>query len=196
MNKFILCLLVLMPLSTLVHGQEKKAQDEQIVVAKYDRFKESTTITLSDQRMQRFLKICNLRPYLIASISFKGKVPTDNAPAVELVLVSVNEDWMYIRDHKLYALLDDKPMTMPETTHDGQTWSGGDVFESVYFVLAWDKFVRLCNAHKVEFKLGIKEFELAPVELKALRQVREKYKEMLKDGKEEPKPPKALASLD
>ncbi|MFX0136503.1 MAG: hypothetical protein ACFFDN_22880, partial [Candidatus Hodarchaeota archaeon] len=56
-----------------------------------------------------------------------------------------------------------------------------------YFVLAWDKFVRLCNAQKVEFKLGIKEFELAPVELKALRQVREKYKEMLKDGKEEPK---------
>ena len=182
MNKLISCLLVLALSSTLVYGQERTAQDYQMVVAKYDRFKESTTITLSEQRMQRFISISNLRPYLIASITFKGKVPTDSTPTVGLVLVSINESWKYLKNHELYALVNDKPMTMPETKHNGQVWSGGDVLESVSFVLAWDKFCKLCEAQKIEFKLGTKEFEIARVERVALRKVREMYEEMLKEG--------------
>lgn len=181
MNKLISCLLVLVLSSILFNEQEKNAQDDQMVVANYDRFKESTTITLSEQRMHRFIRISNLRPYLIPSISFKGKVPTDSTPIVGLMFVSINEGWKYLKNHELFALVDDKPMTMPETKHDGQVWLGGDVLESVYFVLTWDKFCKLCEAQKVEFKLGIKEFEIAPVEFMALRQVRKMYEGLLKD---------------
>ena len=179
MKKLLLVIIfLLIGSANFIHSQSP------MVEAKYDRFTELTTITLSEERVMEFISTSYLRPRLIATITFKGKVPTDSTPSVGLILVSINESWKYLKNHELYALVNDKPMTMPETEHQGQTWADGDVIESIIFVLDWDRFCKLCEAQKVEFKLGTKEFKIAAVERGALKMVRKKYEEMLKDGRE------------
>lgn len=162
-----------------VFAQKPKWYEENMIQMKYDRFKAETTIGLKIELAPKFLPLQRKKPYLQGGINFKGDIATEEAPTVMMAFFAINEEWKFLKYHDLLALVDNEPMEMPETNHDGSVMRGA-VIEAIYFGLDWEKFCKLCDAEKVEFRLGLEEFEMSQIEFNILRQLRQAYLDLLK----------------
>ena len=127
--------------------------------------------------------------FLITAITFPGKEPSDPFPMVTctFMFIGSTEPWTFLDNHDLYCLVDGERVEMPETAHKGEIlpplfdWDVEAVTEYVSFILSWEEFNKLCDAHKVEFKLGSREFQAEVIEFALWRQIRQTYLDLLEE---------------
>jgi len=181
MKKVIVCFLVLV-LVGAIYAQEKKWYEGKLVAAKYDRFKDSTTLGIDRENVAVIIKWGQelyKRPCLTPLFIFKGKIPKDPSPLVRMNFFSLSESCKFLRNHDLRALVDGEPMKMPETDYQWDIKIDGSASEIISFWSSWDDFCVLCDAQVVEFQLGSEEFKAGEPEVAMWRQFREAYLDLL-----------------
>ncbi|MCK4825559.1 hypothetical protein KA005_57960 [bacterium] len=170
----------------VVYAQKKKWYEWKLVAMHYDRFKDSTTLGVDRENAnfvrkweQEFYK----RPCLFPFVTFDGKVPSDPSPLLNMAFLSKSRDRKFISGYnlRLRALVDGKPMAMPETNRTGDVGRSGTVIEIIFFDLPWEDFYKLCDAQVIEFQLGLEEFKVGEPEFAAWRQFRQAYLDLLED---------------
>jgi len=126
------------------------------------------------------------QPCLMVSVKFKGKYLLQN-PMVGCVFVSSSMNWKYLDYHDLLFFADGELVKiLGKAAHEGAVRSAGGqrgyVSEYITFKMEWTEFLRLVNANKVEFKLGVNKFVLRPEEVSELKAfTKEVLKILLKD---------------
>ena len=122
----------------------------------------------------------------MVSVKFKGKYLLQN-PMVGCVFVSSSMNWKYLDYHDLLFFADGELVKiLGKAAHEGAVRSAGGqrgyVSEYITFKMEWTEFLRLVNANKVEFKLGVNKFVLRPEEVSELKAfTKEVLKILLKD---------------
>lgn len=66
-------------------------------------------------------------------------------------------DWLYLNCHDVHILVDDVPLKMAQSEHDGESVSTG-LIEMVSVMLTWPQVEAIGRARRVEFKLCTDEF--------------------------------------
>lgn len=84
--------------------------------------------------------------------------------------------WKYLEYHALIFLADGKSIIIDKTEWDGDAdiFGNGKLGEKVYFWISWTNFLKLCNADKVEYKLGAYEKKLKSKILKEMCSFRDR----------------------
>ena len=125
---------------------------------------------------------------LMVSVKFKGKYLLQN-PMVEGIFVSSSMNWKYLDYHDLLFFADGEPVKiLGKAAHTGRVRSAGGlehpqrgyVSEYIMFKMEWKEFLRLVNANKVEFKLGVNKFVLRPEEVSELKAFTKEILKILK----------------
>jgi hypothetical protein len=112
--------------------------------------------------------------YVKALVSLKP-MKLDLPKRFSLWFVHNGEDWMWLSYHKVNLLLDDKPFGELESEIETSTLSGGKVLEIVTTELSDEQMANICNAKKVEVRVGTQEFTLDQSQLDGLVALREYF---------------------
>lgn len=174
MRKLVILSALTLSVSVFVYAQAYR---------EYDRFTRQFSIQ-SNSAEEIYKRNLREQPCLMVSIKFKGKYPPQN-PIVKGIFVSFSMNWKYLDYHDLSFLVDGEPVKiLGKAVHEGVVRSTGDpghphggVSEFITFRIEWKEFLKLVNANKVEFKLGVNEFVLRPEEVSDLKAFK---KEVLK----------------
>jgi len=122
----------------------------------------------------------------MVSIKFKGKYLLQN-PIVESIFVSSSGYWKYLKYHGLLFFADGESVKiLGKAIHGGivrrLSWDElpAGVSEYITFKIEWKEFLKLVNANKVEFKLGVNKFVLQPEEVSDLKAFTKEVLKILK----------------
>jgi len=126
------------------------------------------------------------QPCLMVSIKFKGKYLLQN-PIVDGIFVSSSGYWKYLKYHDLLFFADGESVKiLSKAVHEGivrrLSWDElpAGVSEYIPFKMEWKEFLKLANANKVEFKLGVNKFVLRPEEVSDLKAFTKEVLKILK----------------
>ena len=181
MRKFIAALLFMLSVCAFTNAQT----EELLIEVKYDRFRDSTSISPGEKYMNIVFSRMGKQPQLFAGIEYKGKIPPGLGVMVDLAFFSVNDSWEYLKSHDVFCLADDQSIELPETNHSGEVRSSGKVIEIINFIVSYETFELLCKASKLEFKLYLTEFKLSEKEQTVLKQLKQVYEEEVKKHEKE-----------
>lgn len=155
------------PQSSPTSAEAKRTfKHSETIEDKYDRFKDSTTVSVTMQLMG--VKTNGLAMLLSDSYAGQGanrKPPTGN---VLLSFVSAGDESHYKLFHSLIFLADDERIRMGDGVFIDLPLSYR-VVESVTFGLPRDTLRKLASAKKIEFQLGPTEFTFSDSQLEAIR---------------------------
>lgn len=104
---------------------------------------------------------------LSGAFGFKG-VKLNDDPKFGLIFITGGADWRFLKDHRLYALVDGERLELGEGQHDGNVYLGG-VSEEMIFDLTRDQIEKLANGKSVEIQLGGFERKLKSGNLERLK---------------------------
>jgi len=166
----------------------KQLKNREKLVLKYDKFKDYTVVackpfdllTTGEHMAVGLAQGMGRGPYgrgpavtfpsrfeLSAAFGFKGAKLNDE-PKFGLIFISGGADWRFLKDHKLYALVDGERLELGEGQHDGNVYLGG-VSEEMIFDLTREQFEKLANGKSVEIQLGGFERKLKSGNLERLK---------------------------
>lgn len=144
----LLALLLLVPIST--RSQER-------IIREYDRFEDRTRYWTAPSFVRSGLEI---RGYF----SFKGKGAGHEVNGFSLIFTSTSTDWRYLKDSRLYCLIDGHPVELGSArARDGDVkvgYSSVEVQEKLVFPLRYQTLRRIAEAKRVDMRLGNTEFHL------------------------------------
>ncbi len=169
MKKVGLILVALLVLMSSLSSQDKVFAEKRA-----DRFKGTSTIVPNGEGIRLIYNSTDkgkYRPFLIPSLEWKGEL-SFLAPVL-ISFVSYTEDWKYLDVRKIYCLVDGKPLGPFKCERIAEVLSGGSVNEMLVFNMDWNDFMKVCDAKKVEFKIGLTEFALSSNEKLVTRHVRD-----------------------
>lgn len=166
MKRLLLPLLLILTL-TASTAQGGKTHGQAQVEKSYDRFKDTTTITLKPQRV---LQIASPREELDISAEAIRKGQTSEAPEeVHLIFNSVGEKWHYYDKADVIFIVDGKRMEAG-TAYVLEGIPGPPlVKETLKLALPLKTFLQIANGKDVALNLGPTQLRLAEKDLLALR---------------------------
>lgn len=133
----------------------------------YNRFKDTTTITLKPQRV---LQIASPREELDISAEAKWKGRTPEAPIeVHLIFNSVGEKWHYYDKADVIFIVEGKRMEAGTAYVLEGILGPPLVKETLKLALPLKTFLQIANGKDVELNLGTTQLRLAEKDLLALR---------------------------
>jgi len=164
---------------TDVEAKFKSLKHRGNYVFKYDRFKNITRVTSKphtlltrgEQFAAGFARAQSRPPdspaahfpttfSMVVGFGFDGKTLSGN-PQFGLYFLSDSADWLFLHDHKLYAIIDDERLELGESTRESNVYLGC-VSEALSFNLTREQFEKFANGKKVEIQVGGFERTLKP----------------------------------
>lgn len=128
---------------------------------KYDKFKDETTVQFKRLPLtgtgRRLMSGETL--YLIGAFRFKGQTLAASVNVAYLGFISESENWLYLRDRDLIALIDGERLVLGSAERDSDVGLGR-VSEVLVFEIPHETLLRLANGTQVEMQLGLREFKL------------------------------------
>ena len=116
------------------------------------------------------------------NISFLG-LPSSTSKASPYITIFLGggfEKWAYLECFHIKWLIDGRPLSLPEATHDGSVSSSGGVVETLTISSVSMKQIELmARAKKIEFKVCNDEYSVSTEELEDLRTFFSKIKGLL-----------------
>ncbi len=129
----------------------------------YDRFKTATVVRArisgADDRGRPI-------PTLIGT--FAGDKLVTSPTTISLLFQKTSPDWKYLQCFGTDFLLDGRPFSLGEPTHDGRV-GAGYVLEFIQFTVGFTRIVELASAHTVEVKICNDEFRLSAQEMSIIK---------------------------
>ena len=136
-----------------------------------DKFTGETTIYSTENRIGLLRAKC-----LYFSYSWKASEVKTLPPPFMMGAFQQwgHRSWKYLENHDLTFLADGISIPIPKTSHNGvvDAFGNNKLAEYVYFTINWPDFLKLCDATKVEYKLGAYEHKIkskTQTEMRALR---------------------------
>jgi len=130
-----------------------------------DKFTGDTTIYSTNRRIS--LIRAKAKYFYISEESAKQLI---KHPDLRLITGRFSEwghrRWKYLKFHALVFLVDGESINV-ETDHSGSV--GDKLTEAVSFSISWNELLKLLNADKIEYRLGIYEGKLKKKVLKEMR---------------------------
>lgn len=149
MKPLVLALLLFVPISA--------AAQESRLIREYDRFEDRTRYWTTPTYLSSGLKFA-------ATFSFKGKGAGHQIEGFSLVFSSTSRDWQYLKDSRLYLLIDGVSVGLGSAkARDGDVEVGDrsvQVKEDLEFSVALQTLETISKAKSVEMRLGKSEFKL------------------------------------
>lgn len=148
MKPLILALLLLAPGSAFTQDR---------VIRQYDRFEDKTRYWTVPTPLRYRLNVT-------AMFSFKGKGAGKDIEGFYLIFTSTGSDWRFLKDSRLYCLVDGKSVDLGSAQardDDVKTgYSSVEVEERLMFVTDYQTLNKIAHAGRVEMRLGSTEFHL------------------------------------
>jgi len=156
-----------------VAAQLKQLKNHDKFVRSYDKFKDYTVVAVKPMNLlsamesgaASFARTLGNGPYhtgptinvptqlaLTAAFGFKG-TRLNEQPHFGFIFITDSADWRFLKDHKLYALIDGERLELGEGQHDGDVYLGG-VKEEMIFELTREQLEKFANGKSVEIQLG------------------------------------------
>ncbi len=156
-----------------VATQLKQSKHHDKFILKYDKFKDYTVVAVKPMSLlsamesgaASFARSLGNGPYhtgptinaptqfaVTAAFGFKG-TRLNEEPKFGFVFITDSGGWLFLKDHKLYALIDGERLELGEGQHDGDVYLGG-VSEQMIFDLTREQFEKFANGKSVEIQLG------------------------------------------
>lgn len=144
---------------------------------KYDKFKDTTTVQFKRLPLtgtsRRVLSGETL--YFIGAFHFKGQVIAMPVSVAQIGFLSESEDWLYLRDSHLTALIDGERVDLGIANRDSNVGKE-KVNELLIFEVSYETLLKIANGATVEMQLGPREFKLKDSHLYALRDLAARMK--------------------
>jgi hypothetical protein len=139
---------------------------------KYDKFKDKTTVQFKRLPLtgtgRRVFSGETL--YLIGAFQFKGQALATPVNVAYLGFLSESENWLYLQDKHLIALIDGERVDLGIADRDSDIGLG-KVTELLIFEIPYETLSKIANGTNVEMQLGSREFRLKDNHLYALREL-------------------------
>ena len=165
--KLFLCVVFIFSLAFLAQGQT-----DSDVKKSYDKFKNITSMSLS---------IGYFTPSGgVASWMVQAEYPGEQAPAnpkIYLMLLSVNDDWKYLRkDLTVRTLLDEKRGILGKLTRAESSVQGGNATEILSMTITLKTLESLGNASSLEMQVVSDEFTFTKEQIEKFKTFADKLK--------------------
>lgn len=129
---------------------QKKLDDELLIIS-YDRFYKTTRFSTKEARLDP--PSCKIKFWTFVE---DGK---ELPETFSLHLVSGSRDWRFLKFRDCVILCDNRPVSLGDLEHDGDV-SGEYVKEQLSASLSPKLFNRLCDAQKLQMRVGAFDFGL------------------------------------
>lgn len=172
-----------------VQAKLQTIKDRKKFVATYDKFKDYTSVLCKpvdllgrgEKMAVAFARGMGQGPYhtgpepdlppsmfvLTVGFGFNGKL-LNEPPRYALAFGSDSNNWHFLKDHVLYALIDEERLNLGEGQHEGNIYLGG-VSEQMVFNLSREQIEKFANGKSVEIQLGGFPRKLKPEALNRFR---------------------------
>lgn len=144
---------------------------------KYDKFKDETTVQFKRLPLtgtgRRVWSGETL--YLVGAFHFKGQTLATPVKVAYLGFISESENWLYLRDKNLIALIDGERLDLGSADRDSNVRLG-KVSELLVFEIPHETLLKIANGTSVEMQLASREFKLKDNHLFALRELAERMR--------------------
>jgi hypothetical protein len=132
--------------------QEKRQSN---IIREYDRFEDRTKYWTRPKTVRSGLDV-------MAHFSFKGKGAGNEVDGFYLIFTSMGSDWRYLKDSRLYCLIDGDRVDLGSARASDSDIKPGystvEVKEILMFPVKYPTLQRISNAKRVEVRLGNTEF--------------------------------------
>lgn len=158
MKTIILSLLLAVPI----------VAQESHVIKEYDRFEDRTKYWTTRSTVSHGLD-------LMAHFSFKGQGAGHEISGFYLIFVSTAPDWRYLKDSRLYCLIDNERVDLGSAkARDNDVragYSSVEVKEILMYPVKFHVLQKLSLAKRVDVRLGRTEFHLDPYFRESVKQL-------------------------
>lgn len=150
----VMALLSPLAVSAQTDPQQKRQSN---IIREYDRFEDRTNYWTRPKTVRSGLNV-------MAHFSFKGKGAGNDVDGFNLIFTSIGSDWRYLKDSRLYCLIDgdrvDLGAARVKDSDIKPGYSTVEVKEILMFPVKYQTLQKISNAKSVEVRLGNTEFYL------------------------------------
>lgn len=144
-----------------------QTSDIGVTSVDYDRFKDITTVRLTESLMPD-------RPgYVLLTVlgTLKGKEIKGPPDHVALIITSVTPDWYFLRSQNILRVIqDEERYTLGEMKRDNSEVLRGQVLEQLVLEVPFSAIKKLAKAKKIEIQVGPYESEINPSAIDNLKE--------------------------
>ncbi len=161
----------------------------------YDKFKDATTITT--QLFEMPVTKGSGKCLAVWSYSFKGENLTRKPDEVYLQIISVSDDWIYLRNQRnldiTFVVDGDKRWPFPIVDYSSKVgdYKGGNCLEQMTFKIPGLTVTNITEAARIEFQIQNTNFEMGELQKVETRQFAESL-DLAKPPPPAPLPPPPL----
>jgi hypothetical protein len=184
-NCVIACIILALSSATIISAQ-KTAKPESVpkpvkkpgyfsrarFETHYDKFQDKTTVSFKPLPLTGGARLAFKGEMLslMGAFQFKGKSLAQPVSAAELGFLSTSQDWLFLRDQHLIALVDGERVNLGVAMRDSDI-SLWQVKEVLVFDVSYETLSKIANGSSVEMQLGSREFKLKDNHLYTLREL-------------------------
>lgn len=151
----------------------KKFKNSKRYDVRYDKFDDQTLVRVGPFFLSADLLNPSNNFQMMAAFSYAGQSNGQPVEQYELVFISNGQDWSFLDDRDLKAIVDGERKSFGEAKRKGdigRNWLGEvRVKEALFVTVPAEDFRKISEAKKVEMRLGRKEFKLKDEHLQAFR---------------------------
>ena len=159
MKNLLTTILLMLLLMTASYAQTTTSKDLEV---EYDKFKDSTTVTLKLPIMEGLL--------LVLIDSFSGKKRLSMPDNVLTTFMSVSDQKQFYISHSWIILADDERIRLGDGLYTGGTTASSRATEVILYPVSQENLKKIANAKKVEMQLGSKEFALTESQITSFKE--------------------------
>jgi hypothetical protein len=148
---------------------EKVVEPKKAVEVKYDKFKDTTSVTLTLQLIKKVALLSTGEDLSLSLVSsFDGKKPTLMPDDINGFFLSVSKKKQYSNSHSWIVLADDERIRLGDGVYKGEE-GAVRAAEVIIYSISLANLKKIASAKKVETQIGNAEFTLTEPQLQSLK---------------------------